>query len=345
MRNISLVLFAILFAACLNNEKKAGPAQIENSDGTTEAQVCDTLMQMPGNGKFINGHITDDNLRIRSGPNTSAEIVGLLNTGDCVSVIAVSDKKAVINGTENYWFKIITGNNITGWIFGEYINLPVKEESERFVGATLHPGFGRNLEPKEKITLEDLLSTTWHSYMTLIQFFEEGHYGISFAFAGTYYGNYLFFDDTVFFYPPLALNWYSEKYFIDKLYYSDELHLEGAPVLRNADETFVFAASRADSAEIGSTVKINQHYCTRLREKTKVNVNDVLYALPDVISKNLFENSYHGKKATEASTYKLAETTIGKAVWYYVRFDFTPADNEGIRGPFFEGWLPAEYFK
>jgi hypothetical protein len=85
-----------------------------------------------------------------------------------------------------------------------------------------------------------------------------------------------------------------------------------------------------------------QHYCEKIWESGRIITNGVLFSLPDITSKNIFQGDYYGEKATIV---KLAKTTINNIVWYYILFDFSGREPSDGGGPFYNGWLPEEYFE
>jgi hypothetical protein len=94
--------------------------------------------------------------------------------------------------------------------------------------------------------------------------------------------------------------------------------LRGTPVLKNDDGTVIFSANEAKEAMIGETVKLHQYYCEKIWERREINTNGVLYSLPDITSKNMFQDNYYGRKSTDAIVVKLAKTTIGDVVLHII---------------------------
>jgi len=334
--------FILLFLtlSCSKNIDKNKQIVEEESIVTTEIANM-TYDEISNN---IIGHINDDNIRIRSNPNTNSEILGLLNMGDSVTVIDTSNEKVTINNYNNYWYKIITNDNITGWVFGGYIELINNEEPPEFAEMSWNSRFG-NLARLENISINDLQSCSWRRYFTYIFFSKEGNYARTDRWDKAKYGRYIFKDNTVYFFPPIEIIRFDEYYTVNKLNYSNELHFEGAPVLRSDDETVVFVANDSEFVKTGETIRMYKYYCERIFEPGKVNRDGYLFTLPDKSSKNLFYDNYYGKKATEAVTAKLAKTKIDNITWYYTIFDFTSGDPIDGGGPFYEGWLSEDYFK
>ncbi len=305
----------------------------------TEHKKADIIPVLP-----CGGYINDDNLRIRGEPNTNAEILGMLNLGDYVTVIDITKEKTAANNLEDYWYKITANENITGWIFGEYLELMLSSIPDEFKGKNWNSYFG-NLSPIENFTLNDLQSCSWQRNGVILIFSHEGNYAGMGRGHGYDYGRYALKNNTVHFFPPINIVRFAEKYTISSLHYSNELYYSGAPVLVNDDETVVFYAHNLNNAKVGEIVKLHQHYCEKIWEEGKVNTNGVLYSLPDMSSKNMFQDNYYGRKATEKVAVKHAKTTIDDVVWYYTSFDFTSGDPIDGGGPFYDGWLPENYFE
>ena len=332
----------VLTISCSKNTKQNNKITMTETEITneqsTEYKEADISPVLPHGG-----YINDDNLRIRNNPDTNAEILGILNLGDYVSVIDITKQKTAVNNLENYWYKIITNENITGWIFGEYLELIISDIPIEFIEKNWNSRFG-NLSPTENFTLDDLQSCSWQRNDTILIFSREGNYaGLS---RGSYnYGRYVLENNTVHFIPPLNVIRFAEEYSIVNLHYSNEMYYEGTPVLKNDDETVIFSANNSTETKVGEIVKLNQYYCEKIWERGRINTNGVLYSLPDVSSKNMFQDDYYGRKATEIAVVKLAKITIDDVVWYYTLFDFTSGEPIDGGGPFYDGWLPEKYFK
>jgi len=217
-------------------------------------------------------------------------------------------------------------------------NIPIE-----FTEIKWHSYFG-SLSPKENITLIDLQSCSWQRNNAILIFSHENHYA-ALSRGGCFYGRYIFENNTVHFSPPFNIIRFTENYTVASLHYSNEMYYEGTPVLINDDETIVFSANNSKEAAVGETVKLYQYYCEKTWERSKVNTNGVLYSLPDILSKNMFQDDFFGEKATNVIVVRLAKTTIDNVIWYYTLFDFTNGDPIDGGGPFYEGWLPEKYFE
>jgi hypothetical protein len=234
--------------------------------------------------------------------------------------------------------------NITVQIFSESPNPIISEKPDEFIGKSWSSYFG-SLYPVENITLDDLQSCSWQRYDTILHFSQEGNYAKMDRSEGNIYGRYTLTDNTINFSPPIKVVRFASDFIVAELHYSNEIHFEGSPVLRNDDETVVFSANDSQIPNIGDIVRMYQYYCVKIWEKGKINTNGFLYSLPNTSSANMFETSYYGGKATGATAVKLAETTIDDVVWYYTLVDFTGDEPTDGGGPFYYGWLSAEYFE
>jgi len=265
-------------------------------------------------------------------------------------IISVMIISAVISCTQNK--KNQENDNITieekpvnsEQIEEKSVNSKQKNEPPEFADNKWLSSFGE-LAPKENISLEDLQNCSWHSGATYLNFSQEGNYAVGEPWTGPQYGIYELYDNVISFYPPFQYFIASVKYQIDKLYYSNEVHYSGAPVLKNIDENLEFYPNNHARTELGETVRINGYYCEKIWEKTRIIKSNTLYALPDISSFNIFDNDYYyGNMSMEANVVKMARLTIDDIVWYYIIVDFTTEPIDG-GGPFFNGWLAEEYFE
>jgi len=292
-----------------------------------------------------NGIINDNNLRIRSEPSTDAEILGKLNKDDYVTILKKTKERENVNKEWDYWYKIKTSENITGWVFGRYIYILQPNEPLEFTNNKWLRSFGELL-PKENITLKDIQSCSWHTGVGVYLIFsKEGNYAFGSRWSGAEYGKYELHDNVISFNPAFTYFIASVKYQIDKLYYSNEMYYDGTPVLKNFDENLAIYPNNSTAPKLGETVRINRYYCEKIWEKTKLKTNNLLYALPDISSTNIFGNdSYYGNKSMEAGAVKLAKTIIDGVLWYYILLDFTIEPIDG-GGPYFQGWLTEKYLE
>jgi len=89
-------------------------------------QVCLNLFsQSIENGKIM--YINSPNgLRVRSEPSLNGSILGTLLYGENIVIQEKNNVAVTIDGINNYWYKIIKGWTVSGWVFGGYLseNLP-----------------------------------------------------------------------------------------------------------------------------------------------------------------------------------------------------------------------------
>lgn len=66
---------------------------------------------------------TADNLNIRKSPSINSAVVMSINKYDVFRIVEKSETKKSVNGLkENYWYKI-ERYPVTGWVFGEYVDI------------------------------------------------------------------------------------------------------------------------------------------------------------------------------------------------------------------------------
>ena len=64
---------------------------------------------------------TDDGspLNYREYPN--GDILGKFPNGTMVFVLESTEMKSKVNGIEDYWYYVCTRDDVTGWVFGAYL--------------------------------------------------------------------------------------------------------------------------------------------------------------------------------------------------------------------------------
>lgn len=73
-------------------------------------------------------YCTVENLRVRSRPGTGYAIIGNLRYNEPVIILERDSKKRVVEGQEQYWYKIKRADGTVGWSYGAYLELyPLKE--------------------------------------------------------------------------------------------------------------------------------------------------------------------------------------------------------------------------
>ncbi|MDR1840026.1 MAG: SH3 domain-containing protein [Treponema sp.] len=333
-RHILFVLF--LSALCLSciNKKTAENENTLTTENIDELEISSTTEKV-----YV---VPLEGLNLRSTYSITGTIIRLLPQNTELIVLERSDEKETIDGLLDYWYMVDTGEE-TGWVFGGYLELMVSGIPIEFIEKNWNSRFG-SLSPIENFTIGDLQSCSWQRNDTILIFSREGNYA-GLSRGGYNYGRYVLENNTVHFIPPLNIVRFAEEYSIVSLHYSNEMYYEGTPVLKNDDETVLFSANNSTEAKVGEIVKLHQHYCEKIWERGRINTNGILYSLPDVSSKNMFQDDYYGRKATEIAVVKLAKTKIDDVVWYYTLFDFTSGEPIDGGGPFYDGWLPEKYFE
>lgn len=66
--------------------------------------------------------LNDSRVRLRSGPDVSADVLGLVDRGTVVAILDSSVSVANINGTSSHWFKVRLRDGLVGWLFGAYLD-------------------------------------------------------------------------------------------------------------------------------------------------------------------------------------------------------------------------------
>lgn len=69
----------------------------------------------------VSANVTDDSLRVRSGPYLDAEIVGHLMTGDRISVETRTEWSQIIGDMDSPWF-FVRADGYSGWTYGGFLD-------------------------------------------------------------------------------------------------------------------------------------------------------------------------------------------------------------------------------
>lgn len=70
-----------------------------------------------------------DNLNIRDKPALSGEKIGLLKKGSEVTLYEESKNEDEIYGEKNFWYKVETSYDKTGWVYGGYVRIFFKDDT------------------------------------------------------------------------------------------------------------------------------------------------------------------------------------------------------------------------
>ncbi|OHD37239.1 MAG: hypothetical protein A2015_08525 [Spirochaetes bacterium GWF1_31_7] len=71
--------------------------------------------------KTTPGTSTADKVNVRLRPSTTSVKVTQLKKDEAVEVLDTTDIKLKVGATENYWYKVKTGNGLMGWVYGDFI--------------------------------------------------------------------------------------------------------------------------------------------------------------------------------------------------------------------------------
>ena len=74
-------------------------------------------------------YCTGDSVRVRSDHNTSASVLATMNKGTAFNIVSTSDRKETVQDKTDFWYKIVTENNVTGWVFGAFVSDSGKKSS------------------------------------------------------------------------------------------------------------------------------------------------------------------------------------------------------------------------
>jgi hypothetical protein len=67
--------------------------------------------------------VNDDRVRVRASPDLSGGILGYLNRGDRVEILDIEQEVQKIDGEEASWYSVRTDNDVSGWMFGAYVDI------------------------------------------------------------------------------------------------------------------------------------------------------------------------------------------------------------------------------
>jgi hypothetical protein len=73
------------------------------------------------------GFINDNGVRLRDNYGLSSTILKTLRKNESVSILDMSPRIEVIDGYYEYWYKILTQDRITGWVYGAFLELDGNE--------------------------------------------------------------------------------------------------------------------------------------------------------------------------------------------------------------------------
>ncbi|MDH5721679.1 MAG: SH3 domain-containing protein [Spirochaetia bacterium] len=127
--NIKLISIFILIILCISSckkEKTHEPIDLSNNHFNT--------IDLPKENTFSKKYIVlASKLIIREKPSRTSKAIGLIRKGRRVDLIEKTSKSDSIKGRNGYWFKIITMNSISGYVFSAYLKKlePVRSYNEK----------------------------------------------------------------------------------------------------------------------------------------------------------------------------------------------------------------------
>jgi hypothetical protein len=123
MRRILLIVMAALtIVGC----KQKNESLHENADTLAGAALAhDSARRLVY--QDCNAIVVGEGVRLRSEPDTKADVVEKLNTGTLLKIIRSGDKKVVMGKGDQcnpdgfFWYEVIESGGKKGWIYGEFI--------------------------------------------------------------------------------------------------------------------------------------------------------------------------------------------------------------------------------
>lgn len=123
MKNGVLAIMAIiLLAGCKQKHESL------EDDADSLLIVADSIdMQRKLVFQDCNAIVVGEGVRLRSAPDTKAEVVEKLNTGRLLKIIKPGDKRVVLGTPDHcnpdgyFWYEVIEAGGNRGWIYGEFI--------------------------------------------------------------------------------------------------------------------------------------------------------------------------------------------------------------------------------
>lgn len=71
--------------------------------------------------EYMDGLVLFNGVRIRKDKNTDSQIIHYISKDERIRVIEKSENKEKIEEDEDFWYKIVSSNGNTGWVFGAFI--------------------------------------------------------------------------------------------------------------------------------------------------------------------------------------------------------------------------------
>lgn len=113
--------YGIIIRPCINDRKNRIAflaCRNEDIDARLDNECCVFILSI-----IYDAKCNDSKVRIRKEPNLNCETITYLNKDDNVKIYDRSDEMFEINNEEWYWYQVKTDNDITGWVYGKYLDI------------------------------------------------------------------------------------------------------------------------------------------------------------------------------------------------------------------------------
>ncbi|HNX57589.1 MAG TPA: SH3 domain-containing protein [Spirochaetota bacterium] len=117
-------------------------------------------------------YCTGDSVRVRSDHSTSASVLTTMNKGSAFNIIGTSDRKETIQDKTDFWYNIVTEDNIKGWIFGAFVSDSDKKSSAKTSGVTVEDEYvftTTKLFPEPKADWEKAITLKYRSKVKVME--------------------------------------------------------------------------------------------------------------------------------------------------------------------------------
>ncbi len=117
---ITVFLFALLICGCSKKQTE----KIGQNDSFQDTQII--LNEEPKEKAFCYVN-SKEGLRIRNKPGTDGEKIGSLKNKEKIEIIEKDTNIVEIDGIKSNWIKICTEDNVTGYVFGGYLESTLED--------------------------------------------------------------------------------------------------------------------------------------------------------------------------------------------------------------------------
>ncbi|MFO7723312.1 MAG: SH3 domain-containing protein [Bacteroidales bacterium] len=121
-QGIFIVMAALLIVGC---KQKNESLQLNSDTLTGSALAHDSARRLVY--QDCNAIVVGEGVRLRSAPDTKADVVEKLNTGALLKIIRSGEKKVILGKGDQcnpdgfYWYEVLESGGKKGWIYGEFI--------------------------------------------------------------------------------------------------------------------------------------------------------------------------------------------------------------------------------